>query len=119
MQNEALALIARLGCALLLTIVIEEAVAMFFFGAGKTGYVLVLLANVATNPVINVVSIWLNMNFHIPPYGIVVIALELAIVWIEYRLISLGLNSRSKRWLILSLAANSASYAAGLFIFKA
>ena len=119
MQNEALAFIARLGCALLLTIVIEEAVAVFFFGAGKTGYVLVLLANVATNPVINVIYMWLNMSFRIPPYGIVVIAMELAVVWAEYRLISHGLNSRSKRWLFLSLAANSASYAAGLFIFKA
>jgi hypothetical protein len=117
MPDEAFALIARLGCALLLTIVIEEAVAVFFFGATKIGYVLVLLANVATNPVVNVVYQCLNIYFRIPPYGIVIIALELAVVWAEYRLISYGLNSRSKRWLFLSLAANSASYAAGLFIF--
>lgn len=118
MQSEVFSLIIKLGYALLLTILIEEAVAVFFFGSRWVGYVLVLLVNVATNPVINVVYQWLNTYYRIPPYGLIVIVLELAVVWVEYRLISHGLNGRSKRWFFLSLAANSASYAAGLIIFR-
>lgn len=111
--------IIKLGYALLLTILIEEVVAVFFFGFRWQGYLLVLMVNVATNPVINVVYQWMNTYFHLPPDGLIVVAMELAVVWVEYRLICYGLNSRSKRWLILSLAANSASYAMGLLIFTA
>jgi hypothetical protein len=114
MQNNLIPLLTQLGYALLMTIVIEEAVAVFFFGARWTGYLLVLLVNVATNPVINVVYQWLNSYFRIPPYGWVVIVMELAVVWVEYRLISHGLNSNAKRWFILSLVANTASYVTGL-----
>ncbi len=117
MQNEVVALITRLAFALLLTILIEETVAVFFFGLKWQGYLLVLMVNVATNPMINVIYQWLNIYFRIPPDGLIVILLELVVVWVEYRLISYGLNSKSKRWLLLSLAANSVSYAAGLLIF--
>lgn len=119
MENNLITLLIQFGYALLLTIVIEEAVAVFFLGTRWTGYVLVLLVNVATNPVINVVYRWLNSYVRISPYGLVIIVMELAVVWVEYRLISYGLNSKAKRWLILSLAANTASYVTGLFIFKA
>lgn len=118
MQSEVVVLLTQLGCALLLTILIEEAVAVFFFGTRWSGYVLVLLVNVATNPVINVVYQLLNRYVHIPAYGWVVILMELVVVWTEYKLISFGLNDRSGRWLFLSIAANTASYCAGLFLMR-
>ncbi len=111
-------LLVHFGSALLLTIVLEEAVAVFFFGTKWIGYLLVLLVNVVTNPVLNIIYRWIYLIYPVPPYSLVIIVLEMVVVWAEYRLICHGLNSNEKRWFFLSLAANTFSYTIGLVFCK-
>lgn len=117
MPSDLFFVLAHLGYALLFTVFIEEAVAVFFFRKERIGYLLVLLVNVVTNPAVNMIYTVINMYTRIPPYGAVVILLELLVIWVEYRLICHALNNRGKRWLVFSIAANAASYIIGLLLF--
>lgn len=109
-------LLVQFGYALLLTIVLEEVVAAFFFGTKWIGYLLVLLVNVVTNPVLNIIYRWIYLIYPVPPCSFVIVVLEMAVVWVEYRLICHGLNNNTKRWFFLSLAANTISYTVGLVL---
>jgi len=116
MQNDLLSTLVHYGYTLLLTIIIEEVVAIFFFRKERIGYLLVLLVNVVTNPAINLFYTLINLYNKIPPYATAVILMELFVIWVEYRLIAHALNSRNKWWLIFSIAANAASYITGLVL---
>lgn len=116
MQSDIIQVLIPMGYALLLTILIEEAVAVFFFGKKWIGYLLVLLVNVVTNPIINLLYLWLNEYLYIAPYSPIMILLELTVVPAEYMLLAHGLNSSRRRWLVLSFLMNSASYITGLVI---
>lgn len=105
-----------MGFALLLTILLEEAVAVFFFGKKWVGYLLVLLVNVVTNPIINFLYLWLNTYRSIAPYSPIMILLELIVIPVEYILLAQGLNSNRRRWLVLSFLMNTVSYITGLML---
>lgn len=116
MQSDAIPVLISMGFALLLTILLEEAVAVFFFGKKWVGYLLVLLVNVVTNPIINFLYLWLNTYRSIAPYSPIMILLELIVIPVEYMLLAQGLNSNRRRWLVLSFLMNSVSYITGLML---
>lgn len=116
MQSDSIPVLLSMGFALLLTILIEEVVAIFFFGKKWIGYILVLLVNVVTNPIINLFYQWLNTYRDITPYSPMMILLELIVVPVEYMLLAQGLNSKRMRWLVLSFLMNTVSYIAGLVL---
>lgn len=116
MTGDILSVLVPMGFALLLTILIEEAVAIFFFGKQWMGYLLVLLVNVATNPMINFLYLWLRTFLDIMPYSPLMILMEAVVVLVEYLLLSMGLNRRGKRWLALAFLMNVTSYLCGLLL---
>ena len=102
----------KLVLALLLTEAIEVPVAVLFGMRGKD-LLIVLLANVMTNPLVNALLL-LGVSVTDLPYVPMLAALEIAAVaaeWFVYRSLT-----DAKRPFLISLAANAASFGAGLLI---
>ena len=91
---------------------LEEVWRIFWY---KMDWLLVLFANVATNPVLNIIYMRIYL-ISCSACSFVIVVLEMAVVWVEYRLICHGLNNNTKRWFFLSLAANTISYTVGLVL---
>ncbi|MBR0507731.1 MAG: hypothetical protein IJJ86_03900 [Clostridia bacterium] len=104
----------KLVLALLLTEAIEIPVCLLFGMRGKE-LLIVLLANVITNPLVNALLL-LGTAVTNLPYAVMLAALEVAAVvaeWLVYRSLT-----EAKRPFLISLAANAASFGAGLIIMK-
>ena len=98
--------------ALLLTEAIEIPVCLLWGMRGRD-LVFVLLANLLTNPVVNVLYALAYLYTPIPR-AVSIAVLEIAAVlveWIVYRS-----ATEAKRPFLVSLTANAASYGAGLLI---
>ena len=100
--------------ACVLTVVTEL---MFFLLVGKRSrdFVFVcVLINIATNLTLNLILSLLNL---IGWYGnLQVIALEILVVFAEYRVYAL-LEDKGQRLMLLTIAANVITYGLGLIIF--
>ncbi len=106
------------GVSLGLTLVIELALALLFRVRSKRGLLIVLLANVLTNPA----AVFLCMAFG-PFFGgrflLFQLLVEAAVVWTEsrvYRDFREELNAALSPFL-LSLVLNACSYGTGLILF--
>lgn len=98
--------------ALLLTLAVEIPVCLLM-GIRKKGLLVVVLANVMTNPAVNVLY-WLAAAYTALPAVAVIAVLEVSAVvveWIVYRLLT-----DAKRPLLVSLVANAVSFGTGLII---
>jgi hypothetical protein len=98
--------------AFLLTEAIEIPVC-FIWGMRRRDLVFVLLANLLTNPVVNVLYALAFLYTPIPR-AVSIAVLEIAAVlteWLVYRS-----ATGAKRLFLVSLTANAASYGAGLLI---
>lgn len=98
--------------ALLLTEAIEIPVCLLW-GFRRRDLLFVLLANVMTNPAVNVLYAIVCLKMAIPPV-LSLAVLETAAVaaeWIVYRY-----ATETKRPFLVSLTANAASFGAGLLI---
>ena len=99
--------------ALLLTEAIELPLARLFGVKGRD-LVFVVLANVMTNPAVNVLYAAVTFFTKLPTIPVIA-ALELAAVaaeWIVYRF-----AADAKRPLLMSLVCNAASFCAGLLLY--
>ena len=101
-----------LSAALLLTLAIEIPVCLLM-GIRKKGLWIVLLANVMTNPAVNVLCLLGKRYTPLPVFAVIAV-LEIAAVvveWIVYRLLT-----DARRPFLVSLVANAVSYGVGLLL---
>lgn len=101
-----------LSLALALTLAVEVPVCMLM-GLRKKELLIVLLANVMTNPAVNVLYL-LGRTYTPLPVVAVIAILEISAVvveWIVYRLLT-----DARRPFLVSLVANAVSYGTGLII---
>ena len=106
--------VIALFTALLLTLAVEIPVCLLM-GIRKKGLWIVLLANVMTNPAVNVLF-WLCAAYTALPTVAVIAVLEVSAVvaeWLVYRLLT-----DVKRPFLVSLVANAVSFGTGLIITK-
>jgi hypothetical protein len=98
--------------------VIEAGIAWLFGLRSKNELGTVILINVITNPLLNYL-ILINSYFHlVNQTGVLTLALEVCVVFAEWRLLLWVLRLGAKRMLVLSLIMNACSYLAGLLIFN-
>jgi hypothetical protein len=109
-------MLGRYLLALLLTLVIEGGIAWLFgFRTGRFQLVVAMI-NVITNPALNVLLLllaWLGVNVTL----LLIIPLEIVVVAVEWGLLVYAFDAPKGRLLFLSLAANAASFLAGVLLF--
>ena len=109
-------MLGRYLLALLLTLVIEGGVAWLFgFRTGRS-QLAVAMINVLTNPVLNVLLLvlaWQGVEVTL----LLVFLLEILVVLAEWGLLVYVFGGPKGRRFVLSLAANAASFLAGVLIF--
>lgn len=103
--------------ALLLTILVEWIVAYGYGLRKKDELAAVALVNLITNPMLNYI-IWVVSFFHLSEVNAAfILAMEILVVIVEWRLLLFSLGGNSKRFFKLSLLMNLCSYLTGFFIF--
>jgi hypothetical protein len=109
-------MLGRVLLALLLTVAIEGGIAWLFgFRTGRS-QLAVAMINVVTNPVLNVLLLvlaWLGVEVTLP----FVALLEIPVVVAEWGLLVYAFGGPKGRRFVLSLAANAASFLAGVLLF--
>lgn len=109
-------LIYRLSLALILTVVIEAAVAAWLGYRTRRDQKCIFLVNVITNPAFNYLLIIFNLATGLWPSELFIIFLEMIIVVIEWRLLARATGHESRNIFALSLLMNAASYSSSLLI---
>jgi hypothetical protein len=103
--------------ALFLTVLIEGGVAYLFGLRERRLLLAVAMINVITNPALNFFLLVLGY-MHIAAPWTFVVALELLVVVVEWRLMVYVFRMPAGRLLLLSLVANASSFVAGLLLFR-
>ncbi|HTX90850.1 MAG TPA: hypothetical protein VMC09_06500 [Anaerolineales bacterium] len=109
-------IVIRYIIALLLTVAIEGAVAWAFAFRTVRAQLAVAMVNCLTNPALNLLLLilaWLGVKVGLPP----VTALEVGVIFVEWGLYIYAFGGPKRRLFVLSLAANAASFLAGLLLF--
>lgn len=111
-----LAIIKSMGIALLLTILLEGLFGVIWGVKGGRNYIIMLLANLLTNPLVNVIHIYFAYELRLDGFIIIIITalLEITAViaeWLVYK-------SRTdiKKPFLFSLCANGFSFLCGILI---
>jgi hypothetical protein len=103
--------------ALLLTEIVEIAVALFLGYRRPREIIAVFLVNLVTNPSLNYL-LFLNEYFSIIRQRLPLILFsEVAVVLIEWALLVFALRGNKKSLFVLSFAMNTCSYLTGVLIF--
>ena len=103
--------------ALLLTEIVEIAVAVFLGYRRPREIIAVFLVNLVTNPSLNYL-LFLNEYFSIIRQRLPLILFsEVAVVLIEWALLVFALRGNKKSLFVLSFAMNTCSYLTGVLIF--
>ena len=103
--------------ALLLTEVVEVAVALFLGYRRPKEIIAVILVNLLTNPSLNFL-LFLNDYYGVVQRGWpLILFLELAVIFIEWALLVIALRENKKSLLGLSFVMNTCSYLTGVLIF--
>lgn len=100
---------------LVLTIIIEGLVA-FILGLRKKDLLITVLTNIATNPLLNAISILLLVYIGYRSYRIGVIVMEILVVFAEGLIYKFSLDYKKINPFILSLILNVVSYVSGLIL---
>jgi hypothetical protein len=103
--------------ALGLTIIIELIVAVVFGYRNKISLLTVILINIITNPIANWIVV-LNRATNTVSETILIVFVELAVVIVEWKLLTAILKKDSMKMFLLSLSMNAASYLFGLILFR-
>lgn len=101
---------------LVLTVAVECLTAFVAGFRGKYFFLALILVNVVTNPLLN----WTMSVIHLlglPGSGYVLLFLEAAAVVAEWRLLAYTFPGGTRRYLILSIVMNIASYLIGILVF--
>lgn len=109
-------LIYRLALALILTIIIELAVALAAGIRGRKNMECIALVNVITNPLFNYLLICYFFITRTAIRNEFILIAEMLIVIAEYHLLKNALRQTRSKVFILSLLMNCSSYIAGLII---
>ncbi len=114
--------IISLLCRIVLTILVEMAIALLFMFRGKKLLWFIAAVNTATQIILNVLLNIINYNSGSLAFSVFYILFEIAVFIIEAVVYCIFINRFSgkkiQRWksVLYSLIANGASYAAGIFI---
>lgn len=103
--------------ALVLTVIIEAALAFVFGVRTKYGQLVVLLTNVVTNPLLNAVMTVVSLYISPAVYYWFLVPLELLVVFVEGRIYKGTLTVKMNPYL-LSFLLNAGSYLIGMGILK-
>ena len=104
--------------ALLLAIVIEIPVALFFGYKKKLEIATIIFVNLITNPLLNYL-LSVNKYFKLIQINtITIVFLEIIVILVEWLLLLFVLQQRSRRLLIMSAVMNFCSYIGGVIIFR-
>ncbi|HVP20955.1 MAG TPA: hypothetical protein VMS73_03740 [Anaerolineaceae bacterium] len=109
-------MLSRYLFALLLTLVIEGAVAWLFGFRKGWSQLAVAMINCLTNPGLNLLLLilaWLGVEVRLQ----LVVLLEILVVVVEWRLLIYVFGNPKRRLFVLSLLANAASFLAGIWLF--
>lgn len=111
-----LAIIKSMGIALLLTILLEGLFGAIWGVKGGRNYIIMLLANLLTNPLVNIIHIYFAYEMKLDGLAMVIITalLEISAVTLEW----LVYKSRTdiKKPFLFSLSANGFSFLCGILI---
>jgi len=111
-------LISNFFVPLLLTIVIEVFIAFLFGYWDKKFIAVIVLMNVITNPVLNYL-IALNNLFNFVSYSWIMLSfMECLVILVEWRILVYAFNNENKKWLLLSITMNLASFILGIILLK-
>ncbi len=102
--------------ALLLTLIIEGSIAYLFGLRTVQALLAVAMINVITNLPLNYVILVLGY-LGIPAPFLLVVALEILVVVVEWRLFVYIFREPKGRFLVLSLLANTASFLVGVLLY--
>ena len=102
--------------AFFLTLVIEGAVALALGYRERFLLLALVLANVVTHPVLNALLL-VNAHYQALPDFPLLVALEIAVVFVEWHLLRDTLRDYPRPLLRLSLSMNGASFAAGVLLY--
>lgn len=103
--------------ALLVTEIVEVAVALFLGYRRWRAILAVILVNLVTNPSLNYL-LFLNECLGLIKYRFpLILFLELAVVVVEWALLVFTLREDKKSLFILSFAMNTCSYLTGVLLF--
>lgn len=104
--------------ALLLTIVIEVIVAIFFGYRKKLEIVAIIIINLITNPLLNYLLFINNNYFGITHVNsVIILFLEIIVILVEWLLLRYILQKNPNKLFVLSLTMNFCSYIVGVLIF--
>jgi hypothetical protein len=124
-MGEALGALSWVAAALIATLVLEGVVALLF-RMRRRGLLAVVLVNLLTNPLFNLAIVALLLIFGLegsyPAVPAVALTLEVAIIFIEWRLlvrVSADAFGSSRRLLAYSAVANAVSGLAPLLLLAA
>lgn len=109
-------LLHKLLVPLVLTIGIELPVS-FIRNRSSTLFLGVIAVNMATNPLLNFIIYILNYFMTTTQTGLIVVALEVTVIFIEWRLLSYITRDKSASLFFYSLVMNLASYLFGVIFF--
>lgn len=111
-----LAIIKSMGIALLLTIFLECLFGAIWGVKGGRNYIIMLLANLLTNPLVNIIHIYFAYEMRLDGQVMIIITalLEISAVTLEW----LVYKSRTdiKKPFLFSLSANGFSFLCGILI---
>ena len=104
--------------ALLITEVVEVAVAYLMGYRGKYFFTILILINILTNPLLNYILTVLNYFNILGSHGFVIIILEILVILAEFRIFVYAIPVNKNVLFLLSLAINTSSYLTGLVVIN-
>lgn len=109
-------LINSLLFPLLITILIECMVVFLLGYRERLIYVVVVLANMITNPLLNYLLILVSSLGYAGIYNYIILPLELIVIFSEWRVFCYILKAEQTKLFILSVSVNTVSYLLGLLV---
>lgn len=101
--------------SLIITLVVECLFA-FLLGYRKKDLLNVLLVNILTNPLVNSITIMINVYYGVRYRNIALLVLEILALVVEGMIYSKYLEKRKINGYLLSLILNASSYLIGIWI---
>lgn len=104
--------------SLICTIIIEVVVALIIGIRKKKDITNVILVNMITNPIVNIVPVTLNVYVSLYARNISLIILEVVTLFVEGIIYKFTLDYKKINWLLISLILNLSSFGIGEIINK-
>ena len=102
--------------SLILTIIIEVVIAIIIGIRNKKDILNVILVNMITNPIVNVVPIMLNIYVSLKARNISIYILEVLVFFTEGLIYKMVLNYKKLNYFLISFILNLSSYGIGLIL---